>query len=320
MYEIAVAAGSFVEFETTAERLAGTAIFSTVEVGAAAELATATAAADALIVTLQNLGREHIQALGPGVRVIGRAGIGLDTIDLSAAHERGIAVINQPDYATAEVATHAVTLLLAAHRRLLAADHAARGSWASWRPDANLVPIEEQTVGVLGCGRIGRAVLDRLRPFAGTLIAHDPQLSGTPESVEIVEDFERFVARCDILTVHVPLSASTRGLLDERTLKLLPPGAIVVNVSRGGIVDEGALVDAVQSGHLAGAALDVLSSEPPEPGSPVLAEPRILLTPHIAWHSSSSAVRLREQTCDSIVSYLAADPVIAGNVAVDPRT
>jgi D-3-phosphoglycerate dehydrogenase len=273
--------------------------------------------ADALVVALHPLRNAHIDALAETVRVIGRAGVGLDSIDLVSAQRRGIAVINQPDYATNEVATHAVAMLLAAHRRLLKANVVAHGDWASWRLIGNVMPIEEQTVGVIGGGRIGRAVIKRLQPFAGAIALFDPQLEAAPEGVDLVSDLHELLARSNIVTLHVPLTEDTRDMMAGDTLKLMPEGAIVVNVSRGGLIDEQALVDSIRSGHLAGAALDVMAKEPLDPDSPLLTEDRILLSPHIGWYSESASSRLVRRTVDGLLQYLSGQPLSAGNLAVD---
>jgi D-3-phosphoglycerate dehydrogenase len=316
MIEIAVAAGLMNQIEAVRGHLDGVARFREIDIGTPEEIAAGTADADALVVTLQPLRFDHLTALGARVRVVGRAGVGLDTIDLAAAATLGVGVVNQPDYATAEVATHTVAMLLAVHRRLLAANEVARGDWGSWISIGSVTAIEEQTVGIVGCGRIGRAVIERLRPFAGRIVVQDPALSAAPEGAELVAELADLLPQSDILSLHLPLSDETRGIMSADKLKVLPEGAILVNVSRGGLVDEQALVDAVREGRLAGAALDVMADEPPPADSPILSEPRILLSPHIGWYSESASTRLWRLTVDSVVQYLSGRPVTAGNIAV----
>lgn len=316
MIEIAVAAGLLNLIEAVSGHLDGIARFREIEIGTPDQVAAGTADADALVVTLQSLRSEHLAALGTQVRVIGRAGVGLDSIDLTAAAQLGIGVINQPDYATAEVATHTVAMLLAVHRRLAAAHNVARGDWGTWKSIGVITPIEEQTVGIVGCGRIGQAVIERLRPFAGRIVVHDPALAAAPAGTELVAELGDLLSQSDIVSLHLPLSERTRRIISADELKALPPGAILVNVSRGGLVDEQALVDAIREGRLAGAALDVMAEEPPRTDSPLLSEPRVLLSPHIGWYSESASTRLWRLTVDSVVQYLAGQPVTAGNVAV----
>jgi D-3-phosphoglycerate dehydrogenase len=316
MIEIAVAAGLLNRIEAVSEHLDGVARFREIEIGTPDQIAAGTANADALVVTLQPLRFDHLSALGAKVRMVGRAGVGLDTIDLTAAAKLGVGVVNQPDYATAEVATHAVAMVLAVHRHLVAADQVARGDWGSWRSIGSITAIEEQTVGIVGCGRIGRAVIERLRPFAGRIVVHDPALSAAPAGAELVAELGDLLSQSDIVSLHLPLSEDTRGIISADRLKALPEGAILVNVSRGGLVDEQALVDAIRDGRLAGAALDVMAEEPPPADSPLLGEPCILLSPHIGWYSESASTRLWRLTVDSVVQYLADQPVTAGTVVV----
>lgn len=316
MIEIAVAAGLLNRIEAVSQHLDGVARFREIEIGTPDQIAAGTSDADALVVTLQPLRFDHLSALGAKVRMVGRAGVGLDTIDLTAAAKLGVGVVNQPDYATAEVATHAVAMVLAVHRHLIAADQVARGDWGSWRSIGSITAIEEQTVGIVGCGRIGRAVIERLRPFAGRIVVHDPALSAAPAGAELVAELGDLLSQSDIVSLHLPLSDDTRGIISADKLKVLPEGAILINVSRGGLVDEQALVDAIRDGRLAGAALDVMADEPPPADSPLLGEPRILLSPHIGWYSESASTRLWRLTVDSVVQYLADEPVTAGTVVV----
>jgi D-3-phosphoglycerate dehydrogenase len=316
MIEIAVAAGVLNRIEAVSGHLDGVARFREIGLETPAQIAAGTAEADALVVTLQSLGSDHLAALGARVRVIGRAGVGLDTIDLTAAAELGVGVVNQPDYATAEVATHTVAMLLAVHRRLIAANQVARGDWGTWPSIGSITPIDEQIVGIVGCGRIGRAVIERLRPFAGRIVVHDPALSVAPAGTELVAELLDLLSQSDIVSLHLPLSDETRRIISADKLKALPDGAILVNVSRGGLIDERALVDAIREGRLAGAALDVMAEEPPSADSPLLTEPRILLSPHMGWYSESASTRLWRLTVDSVVQYLTDEAVTAGHVAV----
>lgn len=316
MYEIAVAPGLLERIEDVTGDLGDLVRFRDIEVDTPAELAREAGDADAVVVALHPLRSEHIEALPRRVRVLARAGVGLDTIDLAAARRCGLAVVNQPDYATAEVATHAVSMLLAVHRRLMAADRVARGDWATVATLGRITPIEEQTVGVVGGGRIGRAVIDRLRPFAGTILLHDPQLDEAPAGVELVRDLHDLLARADAVTLHLPLTESTRNIIGVDTLKAMPEGGILVNVSRGGLVDEEALLASLRDEHLAGAALDVMDHEPPDPDSPLRTESRILLSPHIGWYSESASRRLWRKTAEGVLQYLSGNAVTSGNLAV----
>lgn len=275
--------------------------------------------ADAVVVTANPLSEAHIAAFGPRVRVIGRAGTGLDAIDLHAAGQRGVVVYHTPDCCTTEVATHAVAMILAVHRRLLEGDRLARTDFSNWRTIGTIGALDELTAGVVGSGRIGRAVMERLAPFVGRILTYDPYVEEVPPGVEGVTSLGELLGRSHIVTLHSPLTAETRGLIGAEQLALLPTGAVLVNVSRGGIVDETALRDALVSGRLAGAALDVLESEPPAQGSPALEAPRLLLTPHVAWYSTVSERRLRTHVIDGVLACLAGELPPSGRIALDPR-
>ena len=284
------------------------------------EVREATRDAAAVIVTTNPLTAAHIAALGEGVRVIGRAGTGLDAIDLEAARARGIVVYHTPDYATSEVATHTLALLLAVHRRLLEADRQARTDFTGWRALTPIPPLDELTAGVIGGGRIGRAVMSRLAPFVGKIVMYDPYIDAAPEGVERVDTLDELMRRSNIVTLPMPLTPETRGMIGARELALMPEGSIVVNVSRGGLVDQGDLRAALESGRLAGAALDVLTKEPPPPDDPILGAPRLLLSPHLAWYSSASERRVRTQVLDGVLACLAGEAPRTGRIAVDPRS
>jgi D-3-phosphoglycerate dehydrogenase len=313
-----LAAGIFTDAEIEKEHLAGQPVV--VKLAALTtpdEVERATADTDGVIVAVNPLPKELIDSFGPNVRVIGRAGIGLDAIDLEEAKRRGIGVVHTPDYATNEVATHAVALILAVHRRLVQGDMAARRSWTAWRQLAPFASINEQTAGVVGTGRIGRAVIERLRPLVREIVAYDPYappLEGTTTAPSL----EELLRRSDILTLHMPLTPETDRMIGARELALLKGGAIVVNVSRGKLIDQEALVRALEDGHLAGAGLDVLEEEPPPEDAPILRAPNVVLSPHFAWYSASSERRMRTDVVDAMIDYLEHRPLRKGRLAVDP--
>jgi D-3-phosphoglycerate dehydrogenase len=276
-----------------------------------------TSGADAVVVTLQRLSADVITACAPSVRVIGRAGVGLDTIDLRAAEGRGIAVFNQPAYAAPEVASHALALLLAVQRRLLTADAHVRAGWHGGADLGRIMALDESTVGVLGAGRIGRAFIDRVRPLVRDVVAYDPQPVELPPFAIRAADLDDLLRRSELLSLHLPLTQETRGLIGRRELLLLPPGAIVVNVSRGGIIDEDALAELLRSGHLAGAGLDVFASEPLPVTSPLLGTPNTVLTPHCASASERAAHRLSHWTIGDALEYLESGSVTHGAMVVE---
>ncbi|MGN8552223.1 UNVERIFIED_CONTAM: C-terminal binding protein [Microbacterium sp. SLM126] len=270
--------------------------------------------ADALIVTLQGLDAERIAALSPSVQVIGRAGVGLDTIDLAAAEARRIAVVNQPTYATAEVATHAAAMLLAVNRRIVEGAELVRAGWGLVSSVGSVAPLQDRTLGVVGFGAIGRAFAERMRPFFASVLAYDPAAPVVGATVS--RSLDELLSESDAVSLHLPLLPQTRGIIGAEQLARMRPGAILVNVSRGGLVDEAALAAALASGHLGGAALDVFQAEPLPDDSPLRTAPNLLLTPHVAWFSDDSSARMTQWTIDDVVAILNGELPRWGRVAV----
>jgi D-3-phosphoglycerate dehydrogenase len=313
-----MAAGNFPNLDIENDHLKG----QLVEVRMASlrtpdEIGRETADADGVIVTTDLMSREFIERFEPRTRIIGRAGIGLDTIDLEVARERGIAVLHTPDYATEEVATHALAMILALNRRIVEGDALARRDWMAWDSLAPVKPLSEQIVGVVGLGRIGRAVVERLTPFHAKIIGFDPFVTSAPEGVTLVPSLDALLAAADVVTLHLPLTPRTAGLIGPKEIRLLRSGAAIVNVSRGGLIDQDALSTALVKGRLR-AALDVLAVEPPPADAAILALPNVLLSPHFAWYSDSSERRVRIETLDGMLDYLRGLPVRTGRLAVDP--
>jgi D-3-phosphoglycerate dehydrogenase len=279
-----------------------------------AEVAANTAGADGVLVTTNPLSRSLMEALAPSVRVIARAGVGLDAIDLEAAGERGIPVFHTPDYCVPEVATHTVALLLALNRRLVDSDRIARSDWSGWRAIAPIQPLGEQTVGLVGFGRIGRAVAERVRALVAAVVAYDPYGPVDEPGVTTVSSLDELLATSDVVSLHLPLSRETRRYIGAAELARMRPGAVLVNVSRGGLVDEPALVEALTCGQLSGAALDVLAEEPPRPSSPLLSAPNVLFSPHTAWYSMASEKRVWTMTLEGVIDVLNGRPPTAGRL------
>jgi D-3-phosphoglycerate dehydrogenase / 2-oxoglutarate reductase len=318
-YRFVMAEGTFDSVGVEREHLAGRPVEVTMaRLATAEEIERETADADAVIVTWNPLPAELIDRLGPKLRIIARCGIGLDAIDLAAARARGLAVFHCPDYATEEVATHTLAMILALDRKLVGADAAARRDWMAWHHLKPVRPLSEQTAGVVGLGRIGRAVAERLQPLFGSVLGFDPFVESAPEGVQRVSTLDELLAASDVLTLHTALTDETRGLLGRRELSLLKLGAILVNVSRGGLIDTRALIDALHEGRIGGAGLDVLANEPPPPDDPVMGAPNVLLSPHFAWYSEASERRARTMTADGLLDYLEGRPLRGGRLAVEP--
>jgi D-3-phosphoglycerate dehydrogenase / 2-oxoglutarate reductase len=234
--------------------------------------------------------------------------VGMDYVDAKAATERGIPVWNCPTSNNEEVSDHAVLLILAAQRRLLPFAMAAReGRWDvyQWPELGQIHRLASRTVGIIGLGRIGHLVARKLHGFRLTVIAYDPYIPGTADpEVELVS-LDELCARADIIVSCAALTDTSRGLIDAATIAKMRPGVIVVNVSRGGVVVEDALADALESGHVAYAALDVRSPEPPEPTRDLITHlPNVLLTQHIAASSVESVAGLHVEAANQIVALL----------------
>ena len=213
-YEFIMAAGTWNDVEVEREHLRGQPVTMRVaSLQTTDEILQETALADGVIVTWNPLPREYIDALGPNVRIVARAGIGLDAIDLDAAKERGIAVFHVPDYCTDEVATHALSMLLALNRRLVEANRVAREDWLGWKVLGEVVPLSQLTVGVLGAGRIGRTVVTKLLPLYGRVVTYDPYVVEAPEGATAVSSVEELLRASDALTLHMPLTDETRGMI-----------------------------------------------------------------------------------------------------------
>ena len=254
------------------------------------DLIEAAADADALLVSTREAITRRVLEHLPRTRVISRYGVGLDNVDLDAAAEQGIVVTHYPGYCTSEVADHALALILALNRRIVEQDRSLReGAWVQHGPATRTIlrgpiqPLREQTLGIVGFGRIGKAVAERARPFGVTMLAADPYVEPAAVAAHGVEPvgLPELLARTDIVTLHCPLTPETRGIIGAGELARMKPTAVLVNTARGPVVDETALVSALRSGAIAGAALDVFEREPIVTDE-LLELENVVLTPHIA--------------------------------------
>ena len=258
-------------------------------------IAQTAADADALIVTESPITRRVLSSFDHCKAVL-RTGVGFDCIDVPAATDNGIAVINVPDMWTREVANQAMTLLLATNRKLLEQESSVRENRWTPRISAPVGPIHTETVGIIGLGRIGSAFAQRIRGFEVELLAYDPFISDADfEAAGATSvSLDELLARSDYISVHTPLDDGTYHLIDEDALRKMKPTAILINTSRGPVVDEQALITALQEGWILGAGLDVLEQEPPDADNPLLGMSNTVLTPHAAHYSElSMAIRPR---------------------------
>jgi D-3-phosphoglycerate dehydrogenase len=267
--------------------------------------------ADAILTRHAPVRAETIERLEK-CRVISRYGTGHDNIDVPVAHAKDIVVTNVPDYCTPEAADHTMALLLASARHLEVHRRSVRNG--GWTPDPlpPMVRIGGRTLGLVGYGRIGAAVAERARSFGIRVCVYDPYLRADPEGVERFDDLDEMIAQSEFLTFHTPLTDETRGLMDERRIGLLPEGAILINASRGPMVDVPALIAALESGHLAAAALDVTPQEPPEADDPVRNTPNLIVTPHVGYYSQTSVEEAKRNSAGEIIR------VIRGEEPLNP--
>lgn len=253
-------------------------------------------------------------------RIVVRAGVGFDHIDLEAAAARGIPVCNTPDYGTSEVADHAIALMLALRRGIVSYhQHLVASPQQGF--DYTLAPLVSRlrgrTFGIVGLGRIGTATALRAKAFGMHVVAYDPLVSRGTEiavGVDRRDSLEELLEMSDVVSLHCPLTPETRGMIDARTLRHMRRDAILVNTARGAIVDTDALLAALRDGTIAGAGLDVFPSEPPQPGDALaeayrtrlggLAGDRLILTPHAAWSSPESVADARRLAVETAMLYL----------------
>ena len=244
----------------------------------------------------------------PVLEAIVRRGVGTDNVDLETASRLGIVVANVPDASVEEVSDHALALLLAIERQIVGLDRGVRSGVWSRDPSAiqalrhPIRRLQSLTLGVIGLGRIGRALVRKASPVYGRVIGCDPFVKAA-SGVSIVP-FDELVATADHVSVHAPLTDETRHLIDGATIARMPVGAVLVNTSRGGLVDEAAVIEAIGSGRLRGAGLDVTAKEPLPPGAALFEDPRILLTAHSAASSSMSDRDLVERSVDAAAAVL----------------
>jgi D-3-phosphoglycerate dehydrogenase len=268
------------------------------------------ATADAILVAGQTfVTGEVMDRIGPHLRVVARPGIGVDRIDLKAATERGILVVNTPDGPTESTAEHAIALLLNLCKQVAVTDRVLR-SGGPFPTLAEVIPgleVAGAVLGLVGLGRIGSRVATIAHVLGMRVLAFDPLV--TPErasalGVELVPSFAELLPRSDVVSLHCPALPETYRILNAETLRLMPKGSYLVNVARGALVDEDALLDALRSGHLAGVALDVFDPEPPSANNPLFTLPNTICTPHIASHTTAGLLRMQIMACEQIASAL----------------
>jgi len=245
-----------------------------------------------------------------------RYGKGYDNIDVDGATAAGVWVVNLPDYSDEEVAEHTIGLILCLNRKLCAMNRAVHeGQWdvSAFIP---IRPLQGQTLGIVGIGRIGRVVANRALDLGMRVLAHDPYMSDETIAGRGVRpmSLDDLLSTADFITLHAPLTSETQHMMGLAQFRQMKPTAYLVNTSRGRLIDESALMQALEEGLIAGAALDVLEQEPPSPDNPLLSSEKLILTPHAAWYSEASAERLHRIPAEEACRILAGqEPMAAVN-------
>ncbi|MFQ5921795.1 MAG: hydroxyacid dehydrogenase [Anaerolineales bacterium] len=265
---------------------------------------------DALIIRGRTrITAETLAQAGPNLKVIGRAGVGVDNIDLQAAKSKGLIVVNAPQAATVAVAELTLGLMLSLSRHIPAADASMRRT--EWRKsELQGSELSEKTLGIIGVGKIGAAVAERARAFGMKVLGYDALISDEELRSRSVEpiDFNSLLSASDYVCLHLPLNEETRGMIGSEAMSKMKPGARLVSAARGAIVDEQALLAALESGHLSGAALDVFSEEPPQ-DSPLLQHPNMIATPHIGAQTREAQAKAGRDIATEVLAALNGEPL-----------
>ncbi|MFC1860385.1 C-terminal binding protein [Chloroflexota bacterium] len=265
------------------------------------EIIEATKDVDAILTSEADITRRVMEA-SPKCKVIVRYGVGVDTVDVNAATDNGIIVVNMAGYNSEEVSNHAITLLLACAKRLIFLDKITKqGRWVT-RPLPPMVPIYGQTLGLVGCGNIGRRTARKAQPFGLKILGYDPYIDKSLASeygITLVS-LPELIKESDFISVHAPLSKETQHLIGEKEFKQMKSSAYLINTSRGPVIDEVALIKALQEKQIAGAGLDVFEKEPVDTDNPLLKMDNVVVTPHFAGYSdvsySSREIRVGKET------------------------
>jgi len=270
-----------------------------------AELLAALPEYDALVVRSRTKVTAAVLDAGTRLKVVGRAGVGVDNIDVAAAVARGVVVVNSPMAASVSVAEHTLGLMLSLARQIAAADASLKAG--KWEKSAFMgAELSGKTLGLLGLGRIGALVANRAVAFGMSVLAYDPYLNESQIRERNAEpaSFDAVLQGADYLSLHLPLTKETRGLIGPKQFEMMKAGARVVCAARGGVIDEAALRAALDSGHLAGAALDVFEQEPPAPGS-LAAHPKVVATPHVGAQTAEAQARAGIAIAEEVTAVLA---------------
>ncbi|WP_436923375.1 C-terminal binding protein [Halosimplex amylolyticum] len=306
--EVVASENPMIDAERLRDRLGEAVTVTVAETGTEAAVREAAADAVALVADVSTPVTADVLDACDDLDVVARAGVGIDTIDVEAAAERGVTVTNVPDYCTDEVASHTVSLLLACLRRLGVYDRDVKGGGWDWRVGGSVHRLADSTLGFVSYGPIARRVREQTAGFDVEYVAYDPYVDRAEMADDGVErvEFEALLDRSDLVSVTAPLTAETRDMIDDAAFARLADHAVVVNTGRGGVVDEEALANALESGEIGAAGLDVFAEEPPE-DSPLFDRDDAILTPHAAWYSAEARVELNRTVAENVAAVLAGE-------------
>ena len=279
--------------------------------GAASDILAVARDADALLVCYAKLPGDLIREL-TRCKAIGRTGLGVDNIDLAAARERKIIVTYVPDYCMDEVSDHAMALLLALARKVAYANTLVQSGRWEMAAVAPVHRLKGRTLGLVGFGNIPRALAPKAKAFGLRVLAHDPFVGRDVFASLGVEGvgLDELLASSDFVSVHAPLTPQTRGLIDASAFAKMKPGALIINTARGPLIDEKALIAALDSGRIGGAALDVLETEPPPKDFALIGRPNVVLTPHTAFYSVEALEELQTKCATDVLRVLSGRPPV----------
>jgi D-3-phosphoglycerate dehydrogenase / 2-oxoglutarate reductase len=269
--------------------------------GERSDIASRAADADALLTHFAQIDADLISQLTQ-CKVIARYGIGVDCIDLEAAAARGIVVTNVPDYCVEEVATHTLACLLCLQRNILAADHLVRAGGWSLSGQRPLRRLSTLTIGIIGIGRIGRMIASSLAGLGCSIVVYDPYANGHLDGLELLP-LDEVLRRADALLLHVPLTNETKGMIGAEQFEMMRPECLIVNTSRGGLIVQDDLIEALRTGRIAGAALDVFDIEPIDPRT-IEDVPNLVVTPHMAYSSAEATEESQRKATAQVIAVL----------------
>jgi D-3-phosphoglycerate dehydrogenase len=258
--------------------------------------------ADGLLNQYALLTRRVLENL-PKCKIVSRYGVGVDSVDLKAATDLGIIVANVPDYCIDEVSNQTIAMILTLIRKTAFFDQKVKSNRWDFHLGIPIYRIHGKTLGLIGCGKIGLEVAKKISTFGVKVIAFDPYLQRAGEGVELT-DFDSVLKKSHFISIHCPLNESTRHLMGDQAFKKMERKPIVINTSRGPIVDEKALIEALEEGRVSGAGLDVLEKEPPDPQNPLLKMENVILSPHVGFYSVESISELKRRTAENISAVL----------------